>query len=116
MATHLLTNEDLSVRLHAEFAQLTLPEMPVSDQLESIVAKVAQLSVTSYIGTVGMFGQDSAGGYQVLFNVENRGGFSSIWPQWAYEHAKLAKLYAKQLLVIANGDPFGSKLLVVSVF
>lgn len=115
MATQLLSNEDLNMRLRAEIAQLTLPEMPVSDQLESIASKAAQVGATSYTGTVAFFGQNSTAGYQVQFNVDNAGGFSSTWPQWAYEHAKAAKLYAKKLWILANGDPFGSNLLFVMV-
>jgi hypothetical protein len=116
MASQLLSNEDLIARLHGELAQLSELRMPVSDLRESIAAKVAQLGVTSYNGTVALVGQDSAGAFQVTYALANGGTFFSRWPQWAYEHAKLAKLHGKELWVIANGQPLGPNLLVVTIF
>jgi hypothetical protein len=42
-------------------------------------------------------------------------GYSSEWPQWAFELAKAALLTGKQVWVLANGDPFGSNLVTVLI-
>jgi hypothetical protein len=52
----------------------------------------------------------------VQFNdTSSNTGYSSAWPQWAFELAKDALLAGKDVWVIANGDPFGSNLLDVLI-
>ncbi len=68
-----------------------------------------------YVGKISLAGQNSVESYYVQFNVEGGSSYSSVWPGWAFELAKLALLYGKRLLILANGDPFGSNLVQVLI-
>ncbi len=48
----------------------------------------------------------------------NRGteGYSSDWPEWAYDLAKQALLNNKKLWVISNGIPFGCNIEQVVIY
>ncbi len=70
---------------------------------------VAQAGYQSSTGTIAFAGQYASGGYAVQYNSPT-GGFSSTWPQWAFELAKAAVLGNKRVWVASNGDPFGTNL------
>jgi hypothetical protein len=74
----------------------------------------AQAGFNATVGTVAFAGGYSSTMFAVQFNNQN-GGFSSAWPQWAFELAKDALLNNKRLWVGANGDPFGSNLVFVHI-
>lgn len=42
-------------------------------------------------------------------------GYSSDCPQWAFELAQAALLAGKKVLLVANGNPFGSNLVTVLI-
>jgi hypothetical protein len=65
-------------------------------------------------GTIAFAGRNSAGSAQVQYN-NSTGGFSSTWPEWAFESAKAALLAGKRVWVASNGDPFGSNLVFVLI-
>lgn len=65
-------------------------------------------------GTIAFAGRNSSGAAQVQYNNAN-GGFSSTWPEWAFESAKAALLAGKRVWVASNGDPFGSNLAFVLI-
>ena len=82
-------------------------------QLEKLALEVGS---KGYFGKITFAGQASNSIYNVQFNVDNGSGYSSTWPAWAFELAKLALLYGKKVFIIANGDPFGSNLVQILIF
>jgi hypothetical protein len=83
----------------------------INDQLAELAA---QAGFQATVGTVAFAGEYATGAFAVQFNNQN-GGFSSVWPQWAFELAKDALLGGKRLWVASNGDPFGSNLVFVLI-
>ena len=75
---------------------------------------VAQAGFQASTGTIAFAGQYASGNYAVQYNDQN-GGFSSSWPQWAFELAKAALLGSKRVWVASNGDPFGTNLVFVMI-
>jgi hypothetical protein len=82
---------------------------------QELATAVQAAGFESLIGTIAFAGQNSNGSFSVQFNVQNGGGFSSAWPQWAFSLAKDALLTGKRLWVGSNGDPFGSNLVFVLI-
>lgn len=80
----------------------------------SLLDAVTTLTTTGYVGWISHAGRVSDGTYQVQFNIPGN-GWSSRWPQWAYEAALPALLHRKKIWVIATGVPFGSNLLFALV-
>lgn len=102
---------ELRQRLEQAFARgvtTEAAEAPYSQQFRDLIGA---LGVSSYVCNVAFAGQASSGSFHVQVNVVNGGGFSSTWPQWAFDQARSALLHGKRLWVIANGDPFGSNVL-----
>ena len=81
---------------------------------KQLADSVAQAGFQASIGTIAFAGQYASGGFAVQFNDQN-GGFSSSWPQWAFELAKAALLGNKRVWVASNGDPFGTNLVFVMI-
>ena len=79
-----------------------------------IADAVAAAGFQAAVGTVAFAGRYSSGDFSVQFNTDT-GGFSSTWPQWAFELAKDALLGNKRIWVASNGDPFGANLVFVMV-
>jgi|LGVE01.1.fsa_nt_gb hypothetical protein len=100
---------ELQERLDQEFAQVVTTELAEGPHLQQLSSTAISLGFDSYIGSIAFAGQRSSGSYSVQFNAGNT-GYSSAWPQWAFEQAKSALLYGKKLWVISNGKPFGSNL------
>jgi hypothetical protein len=82
---------------------------------QEIATAVQAAGFQSSIGTIAFAGQNSNGSFSVQFNVQNGGGFSSAWPQWAFSLAKDSLLANKRVWVGSNGDPFGSNLVFVHI-
>ncbi len=82
---------------------------------QEIATAVQAAGLQSLTGTIAFAGQNSNGSFSVQFNVQNGGGFSSAWPQWAFSLAKDALLADKRVWVGSNGDPFGSNLVFVLI-
>jgi hypothetical protein len=72
-------------------------------------------ALTSGIGRIVLAGSSPSGSKLVQVNVGNS-GFSSVWPEWAFAIAKDALLNNIKVLVISNGDPFGSNLTQVLLY
>lgn len=89
----------------------------LSDQqhFQQVAGLLAPALINSYVGNVAFAGQTSSGSFQVQFNADGGSGYSSAWPQWAFNQAQSALLGNKKLWVIANGSPFGSNLLTVLI-
>jgi hypothetical protein len=82
---------------------------------QEIATAVQAAGFQSSVGTIAFAGQNSNGSFSVQFNVQNGGGFSSAWPQWAFSLAKDSLLANKRVWVGSNGDPFGSNLVFVHI-
>ena len=90
--------------------------------LEYLEERAAQQNVSLSCGRIQHVGQnrpgglDSTGGFHVEYIVSATGsGYVSYWPSWAFELAKAALLYNKEICVISNGDPLGDNILGVYV-
>jgi hypothetical protein len=105
---------ELQKQVDAKFDRVKVGDFGTGPRFEAIANALNTLAVNSYIGTVAFIGRSSAGDYDVQFNTGTT-GYSSAWPEWAFEMAKTSLVTGKQLWVIANGDPFGSNLLTVIV-
>ena len=105
---------DLQKQVSAKIDRVRINRLRRDPKYQAIANAINALTVDSYIGTVAFIGRDSSGGYDVQFNTGNT-GYSSSWPEWAFEMAKTSLITGKQLWVVANGDPFGSDLLNVIV-
>jgi hypothetical protein len=105
---------DLQKQVTAKFDRVRVTDFGGNPKYQTIANAINTLSVDSYVGSVAFIGRDSSGGYSVQFNTGNT-GYSSAWPEWAFEMAKTSLITGKELWVIANGDPFGSDLLNVMV-
>jgi hypothetical protein len=95
-------------------ANLKILSSDVSGVPQQLADAVAQAGLQATTGTIAFAGRHSSGDYAVQYNDQN-GGFSSAWPQWAFELAKAALLANKRVWVASNGDPFGSNLAFVMI-
>ena len=105
---------DLQKQVAAKLDRVRVTEFGDVPKYQALVNAIDTLAVDSYIGTVAFIGRDSSGGYSVQFNTGNT-GYSSSWPEWAFEMAKTSLITGKRLWVIANEAPFGFDLLNVMV-
>jgi hypothetical protein len=108
---------DLSAKLGQAAAELTTRDVNVPEVSQQLADIAAQAGGGSFFGTIAFVGQSSDGSFQVQFNdTSSNTGFSSLWPQWAYELAKTALLNSKNVLIFSNGPPFGVNLVSVFIF
>jgi hypothetical protein len=107
---------DLAARFQRATAELTIPgpgRAQVRDQLANIAGP---LGISVYVGTIANVGLNASGGNQVQFDdPATNTGYVSQWPQWAFGLAEAALLGGKEVLLVANGDPFGSNLIDVLI-
>lgn len=107
---------DLTAKFRQAIGELSIQDPNPARLQQRLNAAAAPLGFSVYVGTIAFAGQDSSGDYLVQFNdTSSNTGYSSAWPQWAFELAKDALLAGKDVWVIANGDPFGSNLLDVLI-
>ena len=105
---------ELQKQVDAKFDRVKVSDFGTGPKFQGIANTLNTLAIDSYVGSVAFIGRSSSGDYDVQFNTGNT-GYSSVWPEWAFEMAKTSLVTGKQLWVIANGDPFGSNLLTVIV-
>jgi hypothetical protein len=115
MAQDTLSAESHAVALGEATGEMTLDLGEITSlQAHPMAVTAAQMGFGVAFGTAAFVGRNAANEYLVQFNDQNTNtGYSSAWPAWAYEVAKSALENGKQLLVGANGDPFGSNLVFV---
>lgn len=89
--------------------------IPGSDA-HPFAAAAEAAGLSSAVGTIAFAGQYASGSYAVQFNRDDGHGFSSTWPQWAYEIAKDSLAADKRVWVGSDGDPFGSNLVFVLMY
>ena len=81
------TAVDETSRFEQLVADLKVPSGDVAGVPQQLADAVAQAGLEASTGTIAFAGKH----YSVEFNDQN-GGFSSRWPQWAFELAKAALL------------------------
>ena len=105
---------DTVARIEQAAAEIKIAGAELADLPEQLTNIVAQAGFQATTGTIAFAGQYATGSYAVQYNDQN-GGFSSTWPQWAFELAKAALLGSKKVWVASNGDPFGTNLVFVLI-
>ena len=105
---------DTVARIEQAAAEIKIAGAELADLPKQLTNIVAQAGFQATIGTIAFAGQYATGSYAVQYNDQN-GGFSSTWPQWAFELAKAALLGSKKIWVASNGDPFGTNLVFVLI-
>jgi len=78
---------DLQKEVNAKFDRVKVADFGGGPKYQAIANAVNTLTIDSYIGTVAFIGRNSNGDYDVQFNTGNT-GYSSAWPEWAFEMAK----------------------------
>ena len=107
---------DLAAKFQQATAELTIPDVSRARLREQLAGAAGPLGISVYVGTIANVGQNSVGGNQVQFDdPATNTGYVSEWPQWAFGLAQAALLAGKDVLLVANGDPFGSNLLDVLI-
>ena len=106
---------DVVARIEQAAAEIKIPGTELVSPPKQLTDIVAQAGFQSSTGTIAFAGQYASGSYAVQYNEQNNGGFSSSWPQWAFELAKAALLGNKTVWVASNGDPFGANLVFVLI-
>jgi len=105
---------DVTERIEQAAAELKIRSTELLGVPQQLADVVAQAGLQSSTGTIAFAGQYASGNFAVQYNDQN-GGFSSAWPQWAFELAKAALLGNKRVWVASNGDPFGFNLVFVMI-
>lgn len=106
---------EMTTRFEKVTDQVTIPVDQLTTLSPPMTEAIALAGFQSSICTVAFAGQYATGSYAVQVNNQN-GGFSSTWPQWAFELAKAAFLGNKRLWIGSNGEPFGSNLVFVLLY
>jgi len=106
---------DVVARIEQAAAEIKIPGTELVSPPTQLTDIVAQAGFQSSTGTIAFAGQYATGSYAVQYNEQNNGGFSSLWPQWAFELAQAALLGNKRVWVASNGDPFGANLVWVLI-
>lgn len=105
---------DVVARLERAAAEIKVTGGDLASPPSQLADLVTQAGFQATTGTIAFAGQYASGGYAVQYNDQN-GGFSSTWPQWAFELARDALIGGKRVWVASNGDPFGSNLVFVLI-
>ena len=107
---------DLATKFRQATAELTIRDVSRAGLRQHLSNAAGPLGLSVYVGTIANVGLNSGGGDQVQFNdPATNTGYVSEWPQWAFGLAQAALLAGKEVLLVANGDPFGSNLLNVLI-
>jgi hypothetical protein len=106
---------DAVARIEQAAAEIRIAREELAGVPRQLADIVAQAGFQATIGTIAFAGQYASGEYAVQYNDDQNGGFSSTWPQWAFELAQAALLGNKKVWVASNGDPFGSNLVFVLI-
>ena len=112
--TETVASSDVKALVGQLSSNLSIPNPQQLGVPREIADAVAAAGFQASIGTIAFAGQYSTGSFAVQYNSPT-GGFSSAWPQWAFELAKDALLGNKRVWVASNGDPFGANLVFVMI-
>jgi hypothetical protein len=82
---------DETRRFEQLVADLKIPSGDITGVPQQLADATARAGLEASTGTIAFARKHSSGDYPVEFTGQN-GGFSSRWPQWAFELAKAALL------------------------
>jgi hypothetical protein len=109
------TNDALAAISKRLGAGVVVPDTRRSQLIESFAQLAPAINV--FLGIIAYAGSSADGQNAVQFNDQSTNtGYASTWPQWAFDLAKAALLSSKRVLIIANGQPFGSNLASVLIY
>jgi hypothetical protein len=117
MTAHTMTPvaEEASA-LFEELGDVVIDDVSAGLRDHPLQAAAAARALGSNIGRIVLAGASASGSRTVQFNVDGGGGYSSAWPQWAFEIAETALVNGIKVWVLSNGDPFGSNLTQVILY
>lgn len=97
-------------------APQAIPHVSDTTRRQHLEERAALLNSTLSSGRIIFVGQFSSGEFSVEYNVPGANmTYVSQWPGWAFELAKAALLYDKEVWVLSNGDPLGDNLVEVLI-
>lgn len=100
--------------LEKELAGLVTFGLTKEQHLQQVSSVAIKLGFDSYFGWIRHAGQRADDLFEVHFVTGNT-GYLSCWPQWAFDQAKSALLYSKEVWILSNGRPFGDNLFWVLI-
>jgi hypothetical protein len=107
---------DLAVKFQQATAELTIRDTGRTQVRDHLANAAGPLGISVYVGTIANIGLNASSGNQVQFDdPATNTGYVSEWPQWAFGLAQAALLAGKEVLLVANGDPFGANLVDVLI-
>lgn len=68
-----------------------------------------------YMGRIRHISHDAGGVTDIQIDVDTGAGYSSYWPAWTHEFAKMALLHNKRVAVVSNGEPYGQNITHLTV-
>ena len=105
-----------AVRFPDAISEQQIPRGSRDGLREQLATVEDTLDESMYTGTIYYVSAGSDGDHQVMFiDTATNNGYGSTWPQWAFGLAQAALVGGKDVWLVANGDPFGSNLVYVSV-
>ena len=102
--------------LFEELGEVRIEDVSAGLREHPLQAAANARALGSNIGRIVLAGSSPSGSKSVQFNVDGGGGYSSVWPQWAFEIAETALVNGIKVWVLSNGDPFGSNLTQVILY
>lgn len=100
------------VELSMKLNEVVIHATSADEKLHELTKFVEELNLKSNKGWINHAGRVADGTYHVEFDIRGE-GYSSRWPQWAYEVALQAVIHNKKIWVISDGVPFGQNLFQV---
>jgi hypothetical protein len=97
-------------------SQVTVPDVSAGLDRHPLAEAADAAGLTTLFGQIVLAGSYPNGTKWVQFNVNGGGGYASSWPDWAYDIAEKALVDQTKVLVLSNGDPFGSNLSLVLLY
>lgn len=107
---------DLAVKLQQATAALTIHHTGRAQVRDHLANVAGPLGISVYVGTIASIGLNASGGSQAQFvDPATNTGYDSQWPPWAFGLAQAALLGGKEVVLAANGDPFGANLVAALI-
>jgi hypothetical protein len=108
-ATKKPTSKTIAAALKA-MENMVFETADVDVQLKQVKERLNAAGMNVDIGPIALAGRNSSGSGMVQINI-GLGGYSSIWPEWAYGVAEGALHFNRQVLIVYNNVPSGNNLL-----
>lgn len=107
-----ITRGQKLIELSKKLNEVVIHATSADEKLRELTKIVEELNLQSNKGWINHAGRVADGTYHVEFDIRGE-GYSSRWPQWAYEVALQAVIHKKKVWVISDGVPYGQNLFQV---